>query len=82
MGPRAGFTTIHGYAPNLPAKLLEAMQSCLSIYDNYLYPENAFNIPVVAYSGQIDKQKTSSRPYAETDSKSWHKNATFYCTLP
>lgn len=60
MGPGAGFTTTHGYAPNLPDKLPQQQESCLSIYDAYLYSENAFNIPVVAYSGEIDKQKQAA----------------------
>lgn len=60
MGPGAGFTTTHGYAPNLPDKLPPQQESCLSIYDAYLYAENAFNIPVVAYSGEIDKQKQAA----------------------
>lgn len=58
MGPGAGFTTTHGYVPNLPAILPQQQESCLSIYDAYLYAENAFNIPVVAYSGRlINKSK-------------------------
>ena len=60
MGPGAGFTTTHGYVPNLPAILPQQQESCLSIYDAYLYAENAFNIPVVAYSGEIDKQKQAA----------------------
>ncbi len=60
MGPGAGFTTTHGYAPNLPDKLPQQQEDCLSIYDAYLYAENAFNIPVVAYSGEIDKQKQAA----------------------
>ena len=60
MGPGAGFTTTHGYAPNLPPKLPDQQEACLSIYDAYLYAENAFNIPVVAYSGEIDKQKQAA----------------------
>ena len=60
MGPGAGFTTTHGYAPNLPDKLPQQQEACLSIYDAYLYAENAFNIPVVAYSGEIDKQKQAA----------------------
>src|SRR4029079_558341 len=35
-------------------------EKCLTIYDAYRYAENAFNVPVVAYSGEIDKQRQAA----------------------
>lgn len=60
MGPGAGFTTTHGYIKDLPNPLPEYQEKCLSIYDAYRYAENVFNIPVVAYSGEIDAQKLAA----------------------
>lgn len=60
MGPGAGFTTTRGYIKNLPAKLPEYQEKCLRIYDAVDYAENAFNIPVVAYSGEKDAQKAAA----------------------
>ncbi len=60
IGPGAGFTTTHGYVPNLPKELPDYQEKCLRIYDAYRYAENAFNVPVVAYSGEIDPQKKAA----------------------
>jgi hypothetical protein len=60
MGPGAGFTTTHGYVGNLPAMLPEYQEKCLHIYDAVDYVENAFDIPIVAYSGEIDAQKKAA----------------------
>lgn len=60
IGPGAGFTTTHGYIANLPPKLPEYQEKCLHIYDAIDYAENAFNVPVVAYSGEIDAQKKAA----------------------
>ncbi|MSR29992.1 MAG: hypothetical protein EXR99_00665 [Gemmataceae bacterium] len=60
IGPGAGFTTTHGYAPNLPEKLPPHQEDCLTIYDAYRYAENASMVPVVAYSGALDKQKKAA----------------------
>ena len=60
IGPGAGFTTTHGYVPNLPEKLPEYEEKCLRIYDAVNYSENAFNVPVVAYSGEKDAQKKAA----------------------
>ncbi|MBM4070475.1 MAG: hypothetical protein FJ271_16195 [Planctomycetes bacterium] len=59
IGPGAGFTTTHGYA-KLPAKLPPHQEACLKIYDAVDYAENAFNVPVVAYSGSQDAQKLAA----------------------
>lgn len=56
LGPGAGFTTTHGYVPKLPERLPDHQEACLRIYDAADYAENAFNVPVVAYSGADDPQ--------------------------
>jgi dienelactone hydrolase len=61
IGPGAGFTTTHGYAPNLPEKLPDPIEKCLHIYDAVDYAENAANVPVVAYAGEKDKQLQAAR---------------------
>src|SRR4029077_9687396 len=60
IGPGAGFTTTHGYIANLPKELPDYQEKCLRIYDAHLYAENAFNVPVVAYSGEKDAQKKAA----------------------
>lgn len=55
LGPGAGFTVTKGYTP-LPDQLPPYIDSCLKIYDAVEYAENAFDVPVVAYSGDKDKQ--------------------------
>lgn len=60
IGPGAGFTTTHGYIGNLPKQLPDYQEKCLHIYDAVDYAENAFNVPIVAYSGEIDPQKKAA----------------------
>jgi predicted esterase len=60
LGPGAGFTTTHGYVADLPPKLPAYQEACLRIYDAVDYAENAFNVPVVAYSGEDDPQKKAA----------------------
>jgi hypothetical protein len=60
IGPGAGFTTTHGYIGNLPKELPDYQEKCLHIYDAIDYAENAFNVPVVAYSGANDPQKKAA----------------------
>jgi hypothetical protein len=60
LGPGAGFTTTHGYVANLPEKLPPYQEACLHIYDAADYAENVFDVPVVAYSGADDKQKSAA----------------------
>ncbi|AWM36424.1 hypothetical protein GobsT_57740 [Gemmata obscuriglobus] len=60
IGPGAGFTTTHGYIANLPKQLPDYQEKCLRIYDAIDYTENAFNVPVVAYSGEKDGQKKAA----------------------
>ena len=59
VSPGAGFTTTHGYIKNL-SKLPDYQERCLHIYDAVDYAENAFNVPIVAYSGGIDPQKAAA----------------------
>jgi dienelactone hydrolase len=61
LGPGAGFTTTHGYVKNLPEKLPPYQEACLHIYDAADYAQNAFNVPVVAYSGDQDPQMQAAR---------------------
>lgn len=60
IGPGAGFTTTHGYVSTLPKQLPDYQEKCLGIYDAIDYAENAFNVPVVAYSGENDPQKKAA----------------------
>ncbi|HXG10187.1 MAG TPA: prolyl oligopeptidase family serine peptidase [Gemmataceae bacterium] len=60
LGPGAGFTTTHGYVKGLPNPLPDYQEACLRIYDAVEYAENAFNVPVVAYSGADDPQKQAA----------------------
>jgi hypothetical protein len=60
IGPGAGFTTTRGYVANLPKELPDYQEKCLHIYDAIDYAENAFNVPVVAYSGEKDPQKKAA----------------------
>jgi predicted esterase len=58
--PGAGFTTTHRYIAKLPDPLPDYQEKCLTIYDAYRYAENAFDVPIVAYSGEIDKQRQAA----------------------
>jgi sugar lactone lactonase YvrE len=60
IGPGAGFTTTRGYVKNLPTPLPDYQEKCLRIYDAVGYAENAFHLPVVAYSGANDPQKAAA----------------------
>lgn len=60
IGPGAGFTTTRGYVKNLPEQLPDYQEKCLRIYDAVRYAENAYNVPVVAYSGALDPQKAAA----------------------
>lgn len=59
LGPGAGFSTTRGYIANFP-KQPDYIEKCLHIYDAVDYAENVFNVPVVAYSGEKDKQKAAA----------------------
>lgn len=60
VNPGAGFTTTHGYISGLPEKLPPHQEAVLRIYDAVDYAENAFNVPIHAYSGAKDKQKLAA----------------------
>ncbi|MCE9530143.1 MAG: hypothetical protein K8T89_03250 [Planctomycetes bacterium] len=60
MGPGAGFTETHNYVPSLKNPLPDYQELLLHIYDAVDYAANAFNIPIVAYSGEKDAQKTAA----------------------
>lgn len=60
IGPGAGFTTTRGYVGKLPEKLPFDQDKLLHIYDAVDYAENAFNVPIVAYSGEKDGQKAAA----------------------
>jgi dienelactone hydrolase len=60
IGPGAGFTSTHGYVGNLPKVLPDYQEKCLRIYDAFNYADNAFNVPIVAYSGANDPQKAAA----------------------
>lgn len=61
LGPGAGFTTTRGYVKTLPEKLPPYQEACLHIYDAVDYAENAFNVAVVAYSGDQDPQMQAAK---------------------
>jgi dienelactone hydrolase len=60
IGPGAGFTATHGYTVKVADKLPEYQEACLKIYDAVEYAENAFHVPIVAYSGEKDRQKQAA----------------------
>ena len=60
MQPGAGFSITHGYVGKFEDKFDEPVESLLTIYDAVDYAANAAMIPVVAYSGSIDKQKLAA----------------------
>jgi len=60
LGPGAGFTVTKGYAPNTD-EVPDYVEKCWHIYDARDYAENVFNVPVVAYSGEKDKQIAAAR---------------------
>jgi dienelactone hydrolase len=61
IGPGAGFTTTKGYVAQFPEPLTPAQEATLHIYDAVDYAENIFNLPVVAYAGEKDKQLQAAR---------------------
>jgi pimeloyl-ACP methyl ester carboxylesterase len=60
IGPGAGFTDTHRYLPKLQNPLPYPQEECLRIYDAIGYAANAFNVPIVAYSGAKDAQKLAA----------------------
>jgi dienelactone hydrolase len=60
VGPGAGFSVTHGYIGGLKDPLPAYQEKCLTIYDAVDYAENAFDVPIVAYSGSDDPQKAAA----------------------
>ena len=60
VSPGAGFTTTYGREKNPDNKLPDYVVKCLGIYDALDYAENVFDVPVVAYGGEIDPQREAS----------------------
>jgi len=61
IGPGAGFTTTREYIGDKKfGTQPDYIEKCLHIYDAVDYAENNFIVPVVAYSGEKDKQKLAA----------------------
>lgn len=61
IGPGAGFSTTREYIGEKKfGPQPDYIEKCLHIYDAVDYAENVFNVPVVAYSGEKDKQKLAA----------------------
>jgi predicted esterase len=75
IGPGAGFATTHGYLPSIPNPLPYPQEEGLRIYDAADYALNAFNVPIVAYSGAKDPQKQAADTI-ETRLKELHLSMT------
>jgi hypothetical protein len=61
IGPGAGFTSTIGYVCGIDKELTDYQRKCLHIYDAVDYAENAFDVPIVAYSGENDPQIQAAR---------------------
>jgi hypothetical protein len=61
IGPGAGFTSTIGYVRGIEKELTDYQRKCLHIYDAVDYAENAFDVPIVAYSGEDDPQIRAAR---------------------
>jgi hypothetical protein len=61
LGPGAGFTSTIGYVRGIDKELTDYQRKCLHIYDAVDYAENAFDVPIVAYSGENDSQMQAAR---------------------
>jgi hypothetical protein len=60
LGPGAGFTTTRGYVADLPTALPPHVEAGLHIYDAVDWAENAFDVPIVCYSGEKDPQRQAA----------------------
>jgi hypothetical protein len=77
LGPGAGFSTTREYIGEKKfGEQPEYIEKCLRIYDAVDYAENVFNVPVVAYSGEKDKQKLAA-DLIEAKLKSFKEPHTF-----
>lgn len=59
VGPGAGFVDFHKYQ-NTSTRLPPYQETTLHIYDAVDYVQNAFNVPVCTYGGELDKQLVAS----------------------
>lgn len=61
MSPGAGFVDVRKYQNLVPAQFPPWYEQALwNVYDVPSYVRNLLNIPLVAYSGELDKQKQSA----------------------
>lgn len=63
--PGAGFVDVKRYQNADPAKVPAAERLLWGVYDVPEYVLNLFNVPVVSYSGENDKQRASANVMAE-----------------
>ena len=64
VGPGAGFIDFYQYL-NQAEQLPPYQHAALSIYDAVDYALNAFDVPVCAYGGELDKQLAAGKRMAE-----------------
>lgn len=69
----AGFVDVKRYQKLGPDRMPSAMEQTLwGVYDVPMYARNFFNVPVIAYSGETDKQKDAA-DYMEEILKSYRE---------
>jgi dienelactone hydrolase len=71
--PGAGFIDVKRYQNVDPAKTPAAERILWGVYDVPDYVMNLFNVPVVSYSGENDKQRASANIMAETFKQYGHE---------
>jgi predicted esterase len=59
--PGAGFTSTFGLSKEKPGPLPDYIAKCIASYDAVEYSENVFDVPTVAYGGEIDPQLEASK---------------------
>jgi predicted esterase len=59
--PGAGFTSTFGLSKEKPGPLPDYIAQCIAGYDAVNYAENVFDVPTVAYGGEIDPQLQASK---------------------
>lgn len=68
VGPGAGFVDFYEYQ-NQTERRPEYQHQTLRIYDSIDYAQNAFNVPVCTYGGELDKQLAASTRMVEAAKK-------------
>jgi acetyl esterase/lipase len=71
--PGAGFIDVRRYQNADPAKTPFTERTLWGVYDVPDYVHNLFNTPVISYSGQNDKQRTSATIMAEVFKANGHE---------